>query len=748
MKRISLVLLLTALFFPYVFALDAPSLSAPTNNTTNAYSRQTFRWTAVSGAGSYKVEIDTTTNFNSPLLQTISTTGTSDKIYDLHFGAHYYWRVRAISQSSSDVVSAWSPTWEFTTLSKTALVSPLDDSPTGTYYPKQTLKFKNNLGCTNYRIQCDTTPLFNSPVLYDVCWSFSRNEETSDRTEVVSDLPLNSFIYWRVKFFNRNDSSDWSDIGMFHTLRKAKITSPKDLTSGYTQQSFKWEYMKGLNNVIIEIDTTATFTSPALRQIHDNATSQDYAYSTVSNLYFGKTHYWRLKAYHNRDTTEWSDTLSFKTYNSCTLSTPADSATYRLVSSKLSWTYDKGISRYQVQLDTVPTFDSPFMVNVMESASDNSSAYYSYSDLYFGKTYFWRVRECHQLDTSRWSPTRCFTTYRHCNLNTAPSDSAVGIITSPNVYFNYTSGISRYQMQLDTTPEFNSPELQTVMESASSSSNAYHTYDDLLFGTTYYRRVRECHRRDTSDWSPTRCFTTYYRGGFGSTPADGATGVSVTPRLYYAYRNYIDSCRIQVDTTLSFDSPLLQTLIERESSGSSYCYLNPTQLLYGTTYYWRTQDIHSRDRSDWAIPRAFTTTYQLPTPTLANPVNHTSVCTDSLVTFSWNACSDATKYILQVSVDGQFTEIVHQELVENATSASVVLLMSNTVLYWRICAINEQGRSPWSQIWSIGTTGGGIATPIVPTHGEPSRSTKLIRDGQLYILRDGNWYTPLGQKIQ
>lgn len=744
MKRISFLLLSIAICISSAWALNVPVPSAPDNGLTGAYSRQTFRWSTVSGAGNYELQVDTTLRFNSPLLVQETTTGTSIKLYDLHFGAHYYWRVRALS--SSEVASDWSAIQDLTTLTKTALTSPNDTDPTARYYPKQSLKFKNNLGCVSYRIQCDTTPLFTSPFC-DERWSFIRNEESGDRTNEVSDMPLGHFIYWRVKFYNMNDSTQWSDVGMFHTLKKATITSPKDLTTAYTQQTFRWEYQRGLNSVIIEIDTTSSFNSPALRKITDNASSSENAYSTVSNLYFGKTHYWRMKSFHKRDTTEWSDTLSFKTYNSCTLSTPSDSATNRLVTGKLNWNYDRGISRYQVQLDTVPTFDSPFMINVMESASDNSSAYYSYSDLYFGKTYFWRVRECHQLDTSRWSPTRCFTTYRHCNLNTAPSDSAVGIITSPNVYFNYTSGISRYQMQLDTTPEFNSPELQTVMESASSSSNAYHTYYDLLFGTTYYRRVRECHSRDTSDWSPTRSFTTYYRGGFGSTPADGATGVSVTPRLYYAYRSYIDSCRIQIDTTLSFDSPLLQTLIERESSGSSYCYLNPTQLLYGTTYYWRTQDIHSRDRSDWAIPRSFTTTYQLPTPTLSEPDNHAAVCTDSAAVFSWNACADATAYILQISIDGQFTQIVHQETVENATSASVVFLLTDQVLYWRICAINDQGRSPWSQIWSIGTHGGGIATPTEVVTDVPHHPTKYIRDGQLYILRDDVRYNALGQKM-
>lgn len=746
MKRISFLLLSIAIYISSAWALNVPVPSAPDNGLTGAYSRQTFRWNTISGAGNYELQVDTTLRFNSPLLVREVTTGTSIKLYDLYFGVHYYWRVRAISSSSSVVVSEWSDIQDFTTLTRTTISSHNDSDLTAKYYPKQSLKFKNNLGCVSYRIQCDTTPQFTSP-FYEEQWSFIRNEESGDRTETVSDLPLGRFIYWRVKFFNKNDSSDWSDVGMFHTLKKATITSPKDLTSAYTQQTFYWEYQRGLNNVIIEIDTTANFDSPALRQIHDNATSSENAYSAISNLYFGKTHYWRMKSFHKRDTTEWSDTLSFKTYNNCTLSTPYDSSTNILVSGKLKWNYDRGISRYQVQLDTVPTFDSPFMVNVMESASDNSSAYYSYSNLYFGKTYFWRVRECHQFDTSRWSPTRCFTTYRHCNLNTAPSDSAVGIITSPNVYFNYTSGISRYQMQLDTTPEFNSPELQTVMESASSSSNAYHPYEDLLFGTTYYRRVRECHSRDTSDWSPTRSFTTYYRGGFGSTPADGATGVSVTPRLYYAYRNYIDSCRILVDTTLSFDSPLLQTLIERESSGSSYCYLNPTQLLYGTTYYWRTQDIHSRDRSDWSVPRSFTTMYQLPTPVLAEPLNQTSVCIDSAVIFSWTACEDATVYLLQIAVDGQFTDLVHQETVENATSASVLFLLTDQVLYWRICAINDQGRSPWSQIWSIGTHGGGIATPTEVVTDVPHHPTKYIRDGQIYILRDDVRYNALGQKM-
>jgi len=644
---------LTILFFilasTQLWALDAPVLISPENHHDDAYTRQTFKWNSVSDAGSYQIEVDTTKKFNSPLLRSetwsaTSTTTFSVKITDFYFHTHYYWRVRAISKTNQEVTSAWSEVWDMTTVSNTSLVSPNDQDETATYFPTQTLTWKNSRGCTAYTIEIDTVPTFDSPAKSRETWSHTATED-AERSCEVKNLYLGKMNYWRVKVYNQNDSSDWSQTYRFHTLSKAIANSPKNLTKGYTTQIFEWKYLKGLTNVIIELDTTERFNSPALQRVKSSGSSQSYCNTTISEMYFGKTYYWRVKAYHQKDTTDWSDVLRF-------------------------------------------------------------------------------------------------TTYRSGSLTTTPADSAVEQPTSLNLYFIYNKGVSKYQMQLDTTPEFNSPALENRIEGASSETYAYGKYTDLLFGTKYYRRIRDCHEKDTSEWSETWSFTTYDWGNHGSSPADGATNISVTPKLYIEHTNYISTYFVQIDTALTFDSPIVRE--QKVASTADYPYWQVTDtLLYGTTYYWRVKDAHTKDTSNWSVAWAFTTTYQLPTPMLVSPANQTTAKNDEVVYFKWNTCGDATRYVYQLSDDGQFRTYLHQEVLTDTTTSLVP--PSNSILYWRVQAINSKGRSPWSRVFGLGTT------PSQPTglndQHNHNQIRKILINGHLYIIREDKRYDATGFTI-
>jgi len=563
-----LTILLMLITCAPLWALDAPALTSPSNNYQNAFTRIVLSGTKGKN-DSYQLQVDTTRKFNSPLLiketASILNTSFSSTITDLHFNTHYYWRVRSITATDT---SSWSEIRDFYTNHPVEIVGPNNSDVTETYYPQQDLQWKTHPGCGTYTIEIDTVSTFTSPAKVRQTWSrtVSTKEETISQT--VQDLYLGKMIYWRVKYYNTNDSSNWSKTGRFHTLSKAKGKNPDGYTSAYTVQEFTWIYQKGLNNVIIEIDTTETFSSPAKRVEKSSGSSQDYCYTNINNLYFGTMHYWHVKAYHQKDTTEWSDVLSFKTY-------------------------------------------------------------------------------------------------RAGSLKTTPADSAVEQSTSPYLYFTYHKGVSKYQMQLDTTPEFNSPALENRIESASSQDYAYGTYHDLLFGTKYYRRVRDCHEKDTSEWSKTWSFTTVVRGAYSTSGsyasiAKGATGIAIRPKLYYCYRSYIDSVEIQLDTTEQFDSPLFQSIRAQASTTQSYAYEYPkSALLYGTTYYWRIRNSHSKDVSEWTFPRYFTTLYELPKPTLLSPDNQMLIPNDSMATFVWNGTEDAIQYIFQISDDGQFNTYLH-----------------------------------------------------------------------------------------
>ncbi len=84
-------------------------LSSPTNGSTTSDSTPTFEWLSRYGADSYRIQIDESSLFGSPVVNTTTSinTYTAPTLLD----DTYYWRVRVIGDSAQ---TDWSDTWSFT----------------------------------------------------------------------------------------------------------------------------------------------------------------------------------------------------------------------------------------------------------------------------------------------------------------------------------------------------------------------------------------------------------------------------------------------------------------------------------------------------------------------------------------------------------------------------------------------------------------------------------------------------------
>ena len=104
--------------FEDVYALDAPLLTSPTNNsdTTTIYypplGIPTFVWSAVAGATEYRLQVDSEIGFNSPIALEVTTTNTqftpTSMSSTLFADGEWYWRVRVEKPTP---VSNWSAIW-------------------------------------------------------------------------------------------------------------------------------------------------------------------------------------------------------------------------------------------------------------------------------------------------------------------------------------------------------------------------------------------------------------------------------------------------------------------------------------------------------------------------------------------------------------------------------------------------------------------------------------------------------------
>ncbi len=667
---------------------NAMTLSLPANDSILSIVNPQIRWNTYSGASNYQYQYDTTATFDSPLLYTGTTSSLYRSLSYLQYGADYYWRVRAYHSYDS---SAWSPVWHFTTPANIALDRPVQDSTLNTLSP--TLYWNTCSGTSTYEYQYDTVATFDSPLMVSGTRSSSYNYVS------ISGLQYDTEYFWRVRGWHSADTSDWSDVWSFNTTGVVTLLTPEDGTvSTSISNTITWQSI-GSSNYIYDLDTVPTFDSPVRQMSSTSSTSRSF-----SNLYYGKTYYWRVAAYANGDTTVWSDVWTFTTPANIELSTPEIGTENTTLSQYFYWNTCTGTNTYEYQLDTVPTFDSPAAFSGTRSSSYN---YVSLSNLFYENDIYWHVRCINSVDTSDWSDTWYITTTGRMQLN-APADSTDLTLVNQTLSWNSYPGTSYYEYQYDTTANFNS----SAMISGTTSSTSY-SVSNLYFGADYYWRVRAVNSRDMSAWSDVWHFSTPAAVTLQS-PEDESTISTVSQQLRWETIGNSITYQLQYDTSATFTSPILVTY------STSSTYYTASNLCYGAHYYWRVRATNNVATSDWSDVWEFNTQG---TVTLISPENGTDIPNIN-TSITWSSFPGTSSYQYQYDTVPTFDSPLASMISTSSTSASLTGLQYGKTYYWHVRAINSANASAWSETWTFNTPGdvtlsspenGSVATSISNT---------------------------------
>ncbi|WP_158859277.1 LamG-like jellyroll fold domain-containing protein, partial [Lunatibacter salilacus] len=208
-----------------------------------------------------------------------------------------------------------------------------------------------------------------------------------------------------------------------------------------------------------------------------------------------------------------------------------------------------------------------------------------------------------------------------------------------------------------------------------------------------------------------------------STPANNASGISLTPALSWQSVSGAESYHVQVSTNDTFTNIVFQ------QSGISGTSVNASGLNFQTAYFWRVSAQNSAGQSPWSQVRTFTTQNQpvvVPAaPTLSAPANN---ATNISLTpaLSWQSVSSAESYQVQVSTNDTFTNIVFQQSGISGTSVNASGLNFQTAYFWRVSAQNSAGQSPWSQVRTFTTQNQPVVVPAAPTLSAPANNATNI----------------------
>jgi formylglycine-generating enzyme required for sulfatase activity len=102
-------------------------------------------------------------------------------------------------------------------------------------------------------------------------------------------------------------------------------------------------------------------------------------------------------------------------------------------------------------------------------------------------------------------------------------------------------------------------------------------------------------------------------------------------------------------------------------------------------------------------------------PNLISPANNV-VNQQTTLTLTWESCTCAKSYSLQVSTSSAFSTVIPNQADLTTASGSISGLAGNTTYYWQVNASNEAGSSAWSAMWTFTTT----SSQSVPALGSPA----------------------------
>jgi photosystem II stability/assembly factor-like uncharacterized protein len=217
----------------------------------------------------------------------------------------------------------------------------------------------------------------------------------------ITDLMFGTQYFWRMRTKHDLATSEWSGARSFTTISTVVLDKPNNNSTDVNLDVLlKWDKISDLVSYEVQIDDDPAFGSPIFLATVATEINADL-------LKFGIHYYWRVRALHAFDVSDWSETWNFTTINTVNLVTPANGAINVELSPPLTWTALTGIVSYEIQFNDNNNFTAPL---IDEIGPATANTYFVPIVLDKDADYFWRLRAINGLDTSGWSSTWSFTT--------------------------------------------------------------------------------------------------------------------------------------------------------------------------------------------------------------------------------------------------------------------------------------------------------------------------------------------------
>ena len=400
--------------FTTMSAGDRPLLISPADTETEVDTNATMVWTGTSPSMQYEIEIDTQPTFD--LTTPVPVQATSFGVL-LSSGKQYHWHVRGISAAGG--LGPWSQTFTYTTVTPTAqppnalrLISPANGSSDVPYTVVLTWEIESQADGYILEVAMESDP--DMPIIV----------ATVPNPPYTVVLPPNTDAFlWRVRAFEDNGISEWSDTWTFTTVDTADKSLPMPnaifpmqnatiAADVMTQTKLVWEFEPNIAGVdSSDVKFTVQWSiNEALTDTSNTATTTAMQLP-LDSLRVGDVIRWRVSAFTWWAESPWTPDRSFsivalptKEVSAPVLLTPTDGSIDVQRTPEYTWTGVEGATAYHAEISTDDAFTglaNAFQVNNEIGEGDTLEA---------GRRFWWRVRAENVLGLGPWSSVFSFTT--------------------------------------------------------------------------------------------------------------------------------------------------------------------------------------------------------------------------------------------------------------------------------------------------------------------------------------------------
>ena len=288
------------------------TLRTPLDSAINVTVSMTIKWDPISGS-KYRIQLDTTASFNNPLRDFSDVTTDNVMLNDLIYNQTFFWRVKAYHQKDS---ADWSATRLFTTKSHLDIKPKFPVNDYVGFIPGDTIKVYNIWGTKGGELLLSENSSFDIPFYYVfdstdiVITKIQSTPPKYDTTAIVITdyLKFDQNCYWKMRFFNNLDTSDWSPVYKFKTIDSVKLLAPTNSATNVNPitDSLKWSPIYAATEYVIYYDTLSNLSTAKLVSVdptdtlYNLGTKISYKLQNF-NLLYNKKYYWQIKAKHPRD---------------------------------------------------------------------------------------------------------------------------------------------------------------------------------------------------------------------------------------------------------------------------------------------------------------------------------------------------------------------------------------------------------------------------------------------------------------